>query len=160
MFLYLDVVHVIWGHIRRITNFSMMYIYIRILLNIVKWNLSVCMQHKVHNTFLYTTNKKKLFTLQTFEFIFIQKTKLGPFMLLCTTDDDQLINWWKNQIDFVRIKFHPNENIKWNCMQFELISNSTIGLKFNWIEKNENENGWKIFFWRWCWKINVTLLPN
>jgi hypothetical protein len=49
----------------------------------------------------------------------------------------------KNQIDFVKIKFHPNENIKWNCMQFELISNSTIGLRFNWIEKNEMKIGGK-----------------
>ncbi len=56
----------------------------------------------------------------------------------------------KNQIDFVKIKFHPNENIKWNCMQFELNSNSTIGLRFNWIERKWNENWWKIYWKSSC----------
>jgi hypothetical protein len=32
------------------------------------------------------------------------------FMLLCTTCDDQIINYWK-KIDLVKIKFHLNENI-------------------------------------------------
>jgi hypothetical protein len=44
-------------------------------------------------------------------------------MLLCVTNDDQLINKWKKEIGFnVKIKFHLNESIKWHCMQ----------IKFNW----------------------------
>jgi hypothetical protein len=67
----------------------------------------------------------------------------------------------KNWIDFVKIKFHLNEDIEWHCMQFDLnldfnelhsnLLNSiqfnfntiklnvTIGLKFTWFEfKDEN----------------------
>jgi hypothetical protein len=33
-------------------------------------------------------------------------------MSLHTTNGDQLINWWKNGIDFVKIKFHSNEYIE------------------------------------------------
>jgi hypothetical protein len=42
------------------------------------------------------------------------------FALLCITSDNQLINWWKKWIDFVKIKLYSNENIKWHCMQLEL----------------------------------------
>jgi hypothetical protein len=34
------------------------------------------------------------------------------------------IKWWENEIDFVKIKSHLNENIKWHCMQLELNWNS------------------------------------
>jgi hypothetical protein len=44
--------------------------------------------------------------------------------------DNQLINWWKKWIDFVKIKFHLNENVEWHCMQLELNLDSL----FNWIE--------------------------
>jgi len=79
------------------------------------------------------------------------------FALLCTSSDDQLINWSQRSIDFVKIKFHLNENIEWYCMieielnwieikyinsnlnWFELNYNSTkfnstVGLRFNWIQ--------------------------
>ncbi len=41
------------------------------------------------------------------------------------------IKWWKNEIDFVKIKFHLNENIKWHCMQleFEFNSNTWNGIQ-------------------------------
>jgi hypothetical protein len=83
--------------------------------------------------------------------------------MLCAISDD-LINWWKESIDFVKIKFHLNENIEWHCMHFdstwieihsiqfrsnwrigfkfnsriELYSNTLIGIwtKLNWIELN------------------------
>jgi hypothetical protein len=31
--------------------------------------------------------------------------------------DDQLM---KKRVNFVKIKFHSNENIEWHCMQLEL----------------------------------------
>jgi hypothetical protein len=37
-------------------------------------------------------------------------------VLLCTTNDHQLIHWWKKRIDFVKIKFHLSENIEWYFM--------------------------------------------
>jgi hypothetical protein len=162
MFWYLDVVHVIWGHIRKITNFSMMCIYIRILLNIVNEIYLQGCNVKFIMRCLYITNKQKknFVHCKHWNSFSYQKPNLGP---LCCNALLIMINWWKNQIDFVKIKFHPNEFIKWNCIQFELISNSTIGLKLNWIEKNEMklvENLLKIFLWRWCWKRDVTLLPN
>jgi hypothetical protein len=40
------------------------------------------------------------------------KFNLG-FTLLCTTNDDQLMEKW---IYFVKIKFHSNENIEWHYM--------------------------------------------
>jgi hypothetical protein len=44
-----------------------------------------------------------------------------------------MINWLKNNIDFVKIKFHSNENIEWNCMQLKL--NSIIPIKINSIQQ-------------------------
>ncbi len=44
--------------------------------------------------------------------------------------DNQLINWWKKWIAFVKIKFHLNENVEWHCMQLELNMDSF----FIWIE--------------------------
>jgi hypothetical protein len=85
--------------------------------------------------------------------------------LLCTTNDHQIINWWKKWIDFVKSKFHLSENIQWYFMQIELNSNSTIGLRFNWIEFKFHwrKIRWcklmkkvlKISFWIWCWKIII-----
>jgi hypothetical protein len=71
-------------------------------------------------------------------------------MLLCVTNDDQLINKWKKEIGFnVKIKFHLNESIKWHCMQ----------IKFNWVEFNWKEMGsklmekvLKIYLWIWCYE--------
>jgi hypothetical protein len=40
-------------------------------------------------------------------------------MLLHITNDDQLINWWKKWIDFVKIKFQSNGNIESHYMHFE-----------------------------------------
>jgi hypothetical protein len=40
-------------------------------------------------------------------------------MLLHITNDDQLINWWKKWIDFVKIKFQSNGNIEWHYMHLE-----------------------------------------
>jgi hypothetical protein len=44
-------------------------------------------------------------------------------MLLCITNDDQLK---KNCIDFVKIKFHWDENSEWHCMQLEFKLNQFI----------------------------------
>jgi hypothetical protein len=47
-------------------------------------------------------------------------------------------------IDFMKIKFHSNENIEWHCMdlefqlhwlEFELNLNSRIELRFNFLKK-------------------------
>jgi hypothetical protein len=71
-------------------------------------------------------------------------------MLLC------IYQWWINNwcqkwIDFVKIKFHSNDNIEWPCVQIELNSNQFIEfdltielwLKFNWkkIEMQIGEEG-------------------
>ncbi len=40
-------------------------------------------------------------------------------MLLCITSDDQVINWCKKWIDFVKNKFHLNENIEQHFVQLE-----------------------------------------
>jgi len=48
--------------------------------------------------------------------------KYLAFVLLCTTIDNQFINWLKKQIDFVKIKFSLNENIERYCMQLEFNS--------------------------------------
>jgi hypothetical protein len=43
---------------------------------------------------------------------------------LCTTIDDETMKKW---VDFLKIRFHSNENMEWHCMLFEL--------KFmNWIQ--------------------------
>ncbi len=87
---------------------------------------------------------------------YIHHWNLG-FALPCISSDDQLINWSQRVIDFVKIKFHLNEDIEWHYMieiqlnwieikyinwnlnWFELNYNSTklnsnIGLRFNWIQ--------------------------
>jgi len=38
--------------------------------------------------------------------------------MICTLP--MMMNWWKKQIDFVKINFHSNGNIEWCCMHFEL----------------------------------------
>ncbi len=43
------------------------------------------------------------------------------FMILHSTNNNLLMRKWSN---FVEIKFHSNENIKWHCIQLEL----------NWIQ--------------------------
>jgi hypothetical protein len=58
---------------------------------------------------------------------------------------------------------HLNESIEWHCMQTKLNwnsvqFNSTIGLKFNWIEKKIDyklvKKILKIYSWIWYWKKN------
>jgi len=79
----------------------------------------------------------------------------------------QLIKKW---IDFMKIKFHPNENIEWHCMnlefqlhwlEFELNFNSTkfnsiVELRFNWFEfkfnfKKDTNCGQDIEICLWIW---------
>jgi hypothetical protein len=43
----------------------------------------------------------------------------------------------KKWINFVKIKFHLNENIEWHCMQLEFNFNS-ISIEFKYIEWNIN----------------------
>jgi hypothetical protein len=57
------------------------------------------------------------------EFHLMPNEYLG-FALLCITNDDQLINWYKKLIDF-----HLNENIEWHYMQLEWNR-----IQFNWNE--------------------------
>jgi len=66
-------------------------------------------------------------------------------MNLCSALDALLvvINGWEKWIDFVKIKFHLNENVEWNCMQFELnwiyiLKFKCIELKFKCIELKRN----------------------
>jgi hypothetical protein len=44
--------------------------------------------------------------------------------LLHTTNDNQLINCWKEWINFVEIMFHSYEDFQWHFMQLELNWNS------------------------------------
>jgi len=62
------------------------------------------------------------------------------FALLCTTSNHQLINWWKKKVDFVKIKFHLNENIEWHCMHLELNQNLLIlnPIEFKYIDWHLN----------------------
>jgi hypothetical protein len=69
-------------------------------------------------------------------FFIVQKKKLeGSYLHVIQLELHILltINAWKKWIDFVKNKFHLNENIEWHCMQlhwieFQLNFNST---KFN-----------------------------
>jgi hypothetical protein len=53
----------------------------------------------------------------------------------------------KKWIDFVKIKFHSNENIKWHCMQIKLnwnwIEIQIIQFKNNWIKFKYIELGFQ-----------------
>jgi len=85
-----------------------------------------------------------------------------------------MINWWKTWIDFVKIKFHSNENIEWHCIQLEFNSilkctqfnsiqlqnfnSNFIKFQFNWGEmgyklvwrfwKSTHDYGWKTKLWK------------
>ncbi len=48
-----------------------------------------------------------------------RKSNLGS-TLLCITNDNKIINWWNKLIDFLKIKFHLNENIGQHGMHLEL----------------------------------------
>jgi len=69
------------------------------------------------------------------EFHLMANEYLG-FALLCITNDDQLINWYKKLIDFVKIDFHLSENIEWHYMQLEWnrIQFNSIEIWLNWIQ--------------------------
>jgi hypothetical protein len=54
-------------------------------------------------------------------------------MLLCIINDDDLMEKW---IDFVKIKFHLNENIEWHRMQFELKFLNLMEFDMIWIYLN------------------------
>jgi hypothetical protein len=60
---------------------------------------------------LLLNNKQKIIFYLYFE-IFANIYLLGPTFLV-------MMKWWKKIVDIVKIKFHLNENIKWNCIQFE-----------------------------------------
>jgi hypothetical protein len=160
----LDVVHLIWGHIRKITNFSMMYIYIKILLNIVKWKLSIWMQRKVHNALLYITNKKRSFVhCKHWNSFSYQKPNLGtlcgyalPMMINWLIDEKTKLILWKLSSIQMRILNEIACNLNWFPIQ------QRIKIQLNWKKMKWKlaENLLKIFLWRWCWKRNVTLLPN
>jgi hypothetical protein len=57
---------------------------------------------------------------------------MGFGLLYIIYIDDQLMEKW---IDFVKIKFHLNENIEWYYMQFDLKFYS-LQLRFNSIQFN------------------------
>jgi hypothetical protein len=53
---------------------------------------------------------------------------LAPLCYVFITRDNQLINWWKKQIDFVEMKFHLNIKIL-NDAAYNL---NWIKFDFNW----------------------------
>jgi len=56
-------------------------------------------------------------------------------MLLHTTNDDQLINWWKKWIDFVKTKFHSNQNIEYDIANtLNWIQIHSFQFELKWIE--------------------------
>jgi hypothetical protein len=57
---------------------------------------------------------------------------MGFGLLYIIYIDDRLMEKW---IDFVKIKFHLNENIEWYYMQFDLKFHS-LQLRFNLIQFN------------------------
>ncbi len=54
------------------------------------------------------------------------------------------INWWKNGIDFIGMKFHSNENIEWHCMKIELKILKFDSNALNWIKIELKRNGIQI----------------
>ncbi len=54
-----------------------------------------------------------------------------------------MTNWWKNWIDFVKMKFQLNKNIEWHCMQLALnwIYVNWTEFKFYWIHIQLKRNG-------------------
>jgi hypothetical protein len=65
--------------------------------------------------------------------------------LFSTTDDETMKKW----VDFLKIKFHSNENIGWHCMLFELqflnwIQIYWTKLKFNGIHSQLKRNEMQI----------------
>jgi hypothetical protein len=75
-----------------------------------------------------------------------------------------MINWWKKQNDFVKIKFHLNENIEWHCMQlalnwiyvnwieFKCIEFKFYLIKFEYSIKQLLQKVLNFFLWVCCWK--------
>ncbi len=83
-----------------------------------------------------------------------------------------MINWWKTWIDFVKIKFHSNENIEWHCIQLEVnsiyssvlnsIQLQKIYSNFIKFELSWREMGYKLVkkvlkIHSWLWLRNKTL---
>jgi hypothetical protein len=58
-------------------------------------------------------------------------------MLLHITNDDQLINWWKKWINFVKIKFNQMEIL--NDITRTLNQMNWNGFIFNWIKFKYND---------------------
>jgi hypothetical protein len=71
------------------------------------------------------------------------KLYLG-LILLCTTNDSQLINWWKNEL--ILWKLSSISMKIWNDMQLELNSNL--------IEKKWDAN-WCIRYWKFACEYGV-----
>ncbi len=73
-----------------------------------------------------------------------------------------MINWWKKWIDFVKIKFHSNENIEWHCIQLEvnsIYSSVLNSIQFNFkiliqilLNSNLIEEKWDTNWCRRFWK--------
>jgi hypothetical protein len=55
--------------------------------------------------------------------MFAQVPPLNLTLQISDLNDDEMI---KNELSFLKIKFHSKENIEWHCTQFEFNSNSNL----------------------------------
>jgi hypothetical protein len=69
------------------------------------------------------------------------------------------LKWWKKWVDYLEIKFHLNENIKWHCMQLEVNSNSieekqdpNLGSRYWKYAHHFRHHFWHPWLWYWIKK--------